>query len=105
MARIEIKDATVDRLITDKGLAVSTSYQDRNGETRKEKFTVWTDNAGYQPGDLLNISGLMSVRVDNFEGDNGTVHYAAVHVNSPSIDKVNQDGPMTYVDDFESSPF
>jgi len=105
MARIDIKDATVDRLITNKGFAASTTYEDRNGELRKEKYTVWTDNTGLQPGDLLNISGLLSVRVEEFEGDNGTVRFAAVHVNNPTVSKINQNGPVTTVDEFESSPF
>jgi len=105
MAKIEIKDATVDRLITDKGVAVSTTYTDREGEPRKEKFTVWTDNSGLQVGDLLNVSGLFSVRVKEFEGDNGTVRFAEVHVNNPSIEKINQDGPLKTIDEFESSPF
>lgn len=105
MAKIQIQEATVDRLISDKGLAVSTTYNDREGNPRKEKFTVWTENAGYTVGDLLNVTGNLSVRVDEFQGDNGMVRYAAVHVNNPKIEKVSQDGPMTYVDDYESSPF
>jgi len=105
MARIEIKDATVDRLISNKGFAASTTYTDRNGELRKEKYTVWTDNAGLEVGDLVNVSGLLSVRVEEFEGDNGTVRFAAVNVNSPSVTKINQDGPVKTVDQFESSPF
>lgn len=105
MAKIEVKEATVDRLITNKGVAVSTSFTDREGQPRKEKFTVWTDNSGLEPGDLLNVSGLFSVRVKEFEGDAGPVHYAEVHINNPSIEKINQDGPVKTIDEFESSPF
>lgn len=105
MAIVKIKEATVDRLITDKGFAASTSYTDRNGEQRKEKFTIWGENSGLQVGDLLNIEGILSVRVEEFEGDNGTVRYAALHVNLPKIEKVNQDGPLKTIDEFESSPF
>lgn len=105
MAIVKIKEATVDRLITDKGFAASTSYTDRNGELKKEKYTVWGENSGLQVGDLLNIEGILSVRVEEFEGDNGTVRYAALHVNLPKIEKVNQDGPLKTIDEFESSPF
>ena len=105
MAIVTIKEATVDRLITDKGFAASTSFTDRNGEQRKEKYTVWSDNSGLQVGDLLNIEGILSVRVEEFEGDNGTVRYAALHVNLPKVEKVNQDGPLKTIDEFESSPF
>lgn len=105
MARVTINEATVDRLITDKGFAVSTSFTDRNGEQRKEKFTVWGDNSGLQVGDLLNIEGVISVRVEEFEGDNGTVRFAACHVNLPKVEKINQDGPLKTIDEFENSPF
>lgn len=105
MATVTIKEATVERLITDKGFAASTSYTDRNGEVRKEKYTVWGDNSGLEVGDLLNIQGVLSVRVEEFEGDNGTVRYAALHVNLPKIEKVNQDGPLKTIDEFESAPF
>lgn len=105
MAKVNIKEATVDRLITNKGFAASTTYTDRNGDLRKEKYTVWTDNTGLEVGDLLDVTGLLSVRVEEFEGDNGTVRFASVHVNNPTITKINQDGPLKTIDQFESSPF
>jgi len=94
MARIQINGATVDRLISDKGLAVSTSFTRKDGEPGKEKFTVWADPAGYSVGDTVNVSGNLSVRVDEFEGDNGLVRYAAVHVNQPQVEKAEQDMPF-----------
>lgn len=94
MARIQIQGATVDRLISDKGLAVSTTYTRKDGETAKEKFTVWTDPSGFSVGDVINVVGNLSVRVDEFEGDNGTVRYAQVNVNNPQVEKVKEDLPF-----------
>lgn len=94
MARIQIQSATVDRLISDKGLAVSTTYTRKDGEVAKEKFTVWTDPASFSVGDIINVVGNLSVRVDEFEGDNGTVRYAQVNVNNPQIEKVKEDLPF-----------
>lgn len=94
MARIQIQGATVDRIISDKGLAVSTTFTRKDGEQGKEKYTVWADPAGYRVGDTLNVVGNLSVRVDEFEGDNGIVRYAQVNVNNPQIEKVVEDAPF-----------
>lgn len=94
MAKIQIQNATVDRLISDKGLAVSTTFTKKDGEPGKEKFTVWTDPSGFNVGDTINVTGNLSVRVDEFEGDNGLVRYAQVNVNQPQVEKVAEDMPF-----------
>ena len=94
MAKIQIGNATVDRLISDKGLAVSTTFTRKDGEPGKEKFTVWTDPSGYQVGDTVNVTGNLSVRVDEFEGDNGLVRYAQINVNQPKVEKIQEDMPF-----------
>lgn len=94
MAKIQIQGATVDRVISDKGLAVSTSFTRKDGQPSKEKFTVWSDPTGYKVGDVINVVGNLSVRVDEFEGDTGTVRYAQVNVNNPQIEKVTEDLPF-----------
>tara|TARA_B110000503_G_scaffold87722_1_gene133146 strand:+ start:1392 stop:1676 length:285 start_codon:yes stop_codon:yes gene_type:complete len=94
MAKVQISNATIDRLISDKGLAVSTSFTKKDGEPGKEKFTVWTDPSGYKVGDTVNVTGNLSVRVDEFEGDNGLVRYAQVNVNQPQVEKIQEDMPF-----------
>jgi hypothetical protein len=91
MAKIQITDGTVERLITDKGIFVTTSFKDREGTDRKEKFTVWEQPAGIKVGAIVNVSGNLSVRVEEFEGDNGQIRYAAIHVNNPKIETVTAD--------------
>jgi hypothetical protein len=91
MAKVQIQEATVERLITDKGIFVTTSFKDREGTDRKEKFTVWEQPAGIKVGAIVNVSGNLSVRVEEFEGDNGQIRYAAIHVNNPKIETVTAD--------------
>jgi len=86
MAKIQIHEATVERLLADKGIFVTTSFTDKEGTPRKEKFTVWGQPAGISVGAIVNVTGNMSARVDEFEGDNGLVRYASVHVNNPKIE-------------------
>ena len=38
--------------------------------------------------------GNLSVRVDEFDGDNGKVHYARINVNQPQVEKAEQDMPF-----------
>lgn len=88
MAIIKIENATVDRLITDKGLAVSTTYMTKAGDERKEKFTVWFPNAGFNIGDTVNVEGLFSVKVDKFTNNQGEeISYAQVSVNNADVKK------------------
>ena len=95
MAKIKIDGATVDRLISDKGLAVSNTFTDREGKERKDKFTVWAQPAGIKVGDIVDVIGNISVKVDQFEGDNGLVNYAQINVNNPQIEKVTaEDAPF-----------
>lgn len=94
MAKIQIQGATVDRIISDKGLAVSTSFTRKDGKQAKEKFTVWSDPTGFRVGDVINVVGNLSVKVDEFEGDNGTVRYAQVSVNNPKIEKAGEESPF-----------
>jgi chitodextrinase len=94
MAKIQIQNATVDRIIAGLGMAVSTSFTRKDGKPGKEKFTVWTDPSAYKVGDVISVTGNLSVKVEEFEGDNGTVRYAQVSVNNPRIEKSGEDAPF-----------
>lgn len=94
MAKIKIDNAKIDRLLSDKGLAVSTTFIDREGNERKDKFTVWGQPAGLQVGDVVNVVGNLSTKIEEFEGDTGLIRYVQVNVNNPQIDKVIEDAPF-----------
>lgn len=88
MATVEIKSARIDRMIGQKGFSCSTTYVTRNGEPKKQSFTIWTEElAGYKEGDVLNIRGLLSVRLEEWDDrvSGQKRQKAAIHVNQPQI--------------------
>lgn len=91
MAQIKVNNATVTRIIPNYGFKASSEVKLRNGETKKELYTVWTDEQ-VKEGDVVNVSGLLSVKVEEFENKLGElVKYAAIHVNNA---KVEADAPF-----------
>lgn len=88
MAEVIIKEAEVIRLITGYGATVAESYKDKSGEIRKNYYTVWTKDS-LQVGDLINVRGLLTVKLDEYEKDGATVQKASASVNNPTIEKVD----------------
>lgn len=84
MAKISIENAEVVRLISNKGFAAKTSYRTKSGETRNEYFTVWTEDSP-AVGAVVNIEGLYSAKVEEYEKEGQLVRVAATHVNFPKI--------------------
>ena len=66
----------------------------RNGETKTEKYTVWTTEP-VQEGAVVSFEGVLSVKVEEFTNDEGElIRYAAVHVNDvvmSGASKVSED--------------
>jgi hypothetical protein len=62
-----------------KGFTVVESYT-RNGEEQKTYYKVWTDEV--VPEGSLNISGILSVRVSEYEGKTRS----EIHINKPRIE-------------------
>jgi len=96
MAKVEIADASVVRLLGSKGFVASTSYELRNGDKKTEYWTVWTTEK-VTVGDSVGITGLISVRLDQFEdrktGEQRQV--AAAHINNPTLINYGQPGTGT----------
>ena len=58
----------------------------------KTNFAVWPDqDAGVQPGDIIDIRGDFSVKIVDGEGNNGPYSFAQVSINEPQIKKVGHD--------------
>jgi hypothetical protein len=93
MAKIFIENAEVTRVQRGgKGFNAQTQYKLRNGETSVQKYTVWSDDQVHA-GDVLNITGNLSVKMEEFTNDKGElIRYAAIHVNQPVLESV-QAGP------------
>lgn len=83
MAKITVENAEVVRHLSDKGYVIQTTYTTRNNDTRKETWTVW----GQQPplGSIVTVTGLISVKLDEWDSDDGRVKVARGHINNPEV--------------------
>jgi hypothetical protein len=95
MAKVIIENAEVTRVQrTGTGFNAQTQFKLRNGEMSTQKYTVWSDEQVHV-GDVLNIEGLLSVKIEEFTNDKGNeIRYAAIHVNKPTI-TASQTGPAS----------
>lgn len=65
------------------GFSAHKSKQLRNGETKVEKFTVWTTDP-VSVGSVVSFRGVLSVKIEEFTNTEGElIRYAAIHVNDP----------------------
>jgi hypothetical protein len=89
MAKIFIENAEVTRVQRGgKGFNAQTQYKLRNGETKTEKYTIWSDEQVHE-GDVYNISGVVSVKLEEFTNDKGElIRYSQIHVNQPKLESV-----------------
>lgn len=88
MASIIIRGAKVERIIGNKGFSCSTAYKTRQGEEKKQYFTVWTDDlSDIQQSQTYDIRGLLSARLEEWDDRNTGEkrQRAAIHVNQPTI--------------------
>jgi hypothetical protein len=84
MSEVYVEGAEVVRIHKNGGgFSAHKSKQLRNGETKVEKFTVWTTDP-VEVGAMVSFRGVLSVKVEEFTNDEGLlVRYAAIHVNDP----------------------
>lgn len=84
MSEVIVEGAEVVRVHKNGGgFSAHKSKELRNGETKVEKFTVWTTEP-VEVGALVSFRGVLSVKVEEFTTDEGLlVRYAAIHVNDP----------------------
>lgn len=85
MAKIEIENAEVFKIIEGYGFRAVEHFKLRNGEDAKRYYTVWTDQKVAE-GDQVSISGDLSVKVEEYtDKNNQPKTSAAVHVNNARI--------------------
>jgi hypothetical protein len=85
MAFVTIRNVNVVNT-NSKGFTAVEVYE-RNGEEFKTYYKVWTEEA--VPAGSLNISGILSVRVSEYDGK----VRAEIHVNKPRIESAG-DAPV-----------
>jgi hypothetical protein len=81
MATVTIENAEVTKFLGDKGFIAETRFRTRGGEDRVEKWSVWGKKA--ELGQVFTITGDLTIKLEEFEGKDGTVRYARGHVNNP----------------------
>jgi hypothetical protein len=86
MAKVIVDQAEVVRTHRNGGgFNAHVQFKLRNGETKTEKYTVWTTEQ-VSVGDIVAFEGRLSVKMEEFENDQGeTIRYASIHVNDPVL--------------------
>lgn len=86
MAKVRITGAQVERIIAGYGFKATETIVIK-GDERKTWFTVWTD-AVVAEGDLVDIEGDLTVKLESFTGrDNQPKQAAAIHINNAKVKK------------------
>lgn len=86
MAKVIVEDAEVIRTHRNGGgFNAHKEIKLRNGETKTEKYTVWTTTP-VEVGAVVSFQGVLSVKLEEFTNDAGLlVRYAAIHVNDATF--------------------
>lgn len=85
MALVKIEGAEVTRIMTGYGFKAKASIKLRNGDTKDEYYTVWSDT-GVSEGDIVDIVGNLGVKIEDFTGRDGSLKtVAAIHVNDAKV--------------------
>jgi len=102
MALTYIKNGLVEKAFSGgKGYAISETFTKQDGTEGKQKYKVWFDEApNLVENTRVDVSGLTSAKVVEFEGNDGPVQYAEISLNKA---RVNSSGsqPEVHADDEE----
>lgn len=103
MAIITVHSAEVVSVYPNKGFRAKSTRIDSSGQERTTYVKVWSgDRYRLNVGDLVNISGELSTRVEEGQNADGSpkldregnqVRYAAIHINDPEVEAVT-DAPF-----------
>lgn len=86
MAKVKIDGAKVERIIQGYGFKASEEITLKSGDKGKQWLTVWTQ-AQVREGDIVDITGDLSVKLEEFTGrDGGMKQTAAIHVNNAKVE-------------------
>jgi hypothetical protein len=92
MATIELNNAKVERLIAGYGFKATETTLVK-GEEKKTWYTVWTKEA-VSEGQIVDISGDLSVKLEDFTGRDGEPRKsAAIHINN-AVTMTSQEAPF-----------
>lgn len=99
-------EATVERVFFEgKGIALAEEYVTKAGDSIINRYTAWFQDApGLQVGTVGVFSGTHSVKIEEFEGNDGqTKRKAAVSINNAKFKPgVGQSMPQAPVEKVEA---
>jgi hypothetical protein len=86
MAKVIVDSAEVVRTNRNgNGFAAHVKIKLRNGETKTERYMVWTTEQ-VSVGSIVSFEGTLSVKVEEFTNDQDElIRYAGIHVNDPIV--------------------
>jgi hypothetical protein len=87
MALTFIKNGLVEKAFSGgRGYAISETFKKQDGSDGKQKFKVWFEQATpLAEGSRVDVSGVLSAKVAEFDGDNGTIQYAELSLNKARV--------------------
>ncbi len=87
MALTFIKNGLVEKAFSGgRGYAISETFKKQDGSDGKQRYKVWFDQATpLTEGSRVDVSGILSAKVSEFDGDNGTVQFAEISLNKARI--------------------
>lgn len=87
MALTFIRNGLVEKAFSGgRGYAISETFTKQDGTEGKAKYKVWFDEAtNLTEGSRVDVSGLVSAKVVEFEGNDGTVQYAELSLNKARL--------------------
>jgi len=92
MALAFLKGALVEKAFTGgRGYAISETFKKQDGSEGKQRYKVWFEEApDLAEGSRVDVSGLISAKVVEFEGNDGTVQYAELSLNKARINGTSE---------------
>ena len=87
MASITVTGTATRSFYDGKGLEVSESYKNKQGETKTRKYTVWFNEPhNIQDGASIKVEGLLSAEIESFTTKEGEDRqFVKLTVNNPTI--------------------
>lgn len=95
MAFINIKNGIVTRAKKGgKGYIVEEQFKRQDGSDGTQKWNVWFEDVDQlTEGQVVNLGGVYSSKVAEFDGENGTVQFVERSVNKASLSDNQPDQP------------
>lgn len=86
MAKAHIEAATVSRIIQGYGFKCYSERKTKTGDTVKEYYTVWATSPSVKEGDIVEITGDLSVKLEEYTTRDGQAKQsAAIHINNAKV--------------------